>query len=271
MNKTKIAILLSGNINEKINAQKIKAGYNLKYCIKILRHQFEKHYDVDYFCVFNEKFKQIFFNDKLKGHKIIDDSYIQKCFKIDKKKNKKKGLDYQFKRRYFLSKFVNKYKDYYKFYIYKRNDTILVPNGYGLWDRNVPYEKSTGWKKANYIDEKYFKKDFKFKDNFDLNYLYYIPYYNNIITNIMWDGFALGDYKTINHFLNYKHDNGFVLKPERELFDFLIKNKVKLKDINDILDIPITDSKLQMITDLRFVIDNYLEKMKKENKLHLLN
>ena len=47
----KIAILISGNNDNKINKKKILAGYDFENNMRILRYQFEKYYEVDYYIV----------------------------------------------------------------------------------------------------------------------------------------------------------------------------------------------------------------------------
>ena len=182
------------------------------------------------------------------------------------KTKKARNFPYQFHRRKYFIDFLEKYKDFYKFYIFKRSDTILVPNGYGLWDRNVTYNQTAGWKRINYLNDKYYKIHFKFKDNFDLNNLYIIPYYPKM--EFIWDGFCLGNYHNMITYFKYIHIK--MEAPEKKLLNYLNKNKIKIIDINNIFDLKKIDDKLSMITDLRFGIHNSLEKYKNNNKLHLL-
>ena len=135
----KIAILISGNINRTVNKNKIKYGYDLNHIIETIRIQFEDNYDVDYYCVFSEDFDKNIFGNKLKNYKIISDNDLNT-----------KNIKYQiqFTRRKYLLDIINKDENYY-FFMFIRNDRILVPNGFGLWDRTVKYEQSAGWKKIN--------------------------------------------------------------------------------------------------------------------------
>ena len=99
-----------------------------------------------------------------------------------------------------------------------------------------------------------------------MNNLYIIPYYPKM--ELIWDGFCLGNYINMITYLKYIHI--IIQPPEKQLLDYLNKNKIKIIDINYISDLKKIDNKLSMITDLRFGIHNSLEKYKNNNKLHLL-
>ena len=233
----KIAILLSGNINCDINKKKIEAGYSFEKIINILRRQFENNYSVDYYVVTNENFDTNLFYPNLKNYKIIKDKYLGSV---------KKKFEYQFRRRKILSEIVDMNIDYY-FYMFVRNDRLLVPNGEGLWDRTVTLKQARGWKKLENIDPKHYDKKILFKNNIDLSYLYIVPYSHNVPAQqlgIIFDGFAIGNFKMIKFFLDFVYENRN--KPEIELKSYLDKNKVKIKAIDNILAIDKKDDFLNM-------------------------
>ena len=198
--KKKIAILISGNNNNLVNKNKIKYGYNFKNVIQIFRKQFEFNYDVDYYCVFSEEFDKSVFDNKLKNYKIVSDKELKT---INVKHSN------QFKRRRYLLDIIDKNESYY-FYIFLINDRLLIPNGYGLWDRNVKYEQSSGWKKItglngkkHKINEKNYEMPFIFNNQIDFSYMYLIPYgYKTDINQCIniWDGFCLGNFNKISIF-----------------------------------------------------------------------
>lgn len=259
----KIAILISGNDCDNINGHKIAKGYSFKYVVDIIRKQFEDNYDVSYYVVLSKQFDLNIFDNKLKAFSI----------KIDKeiKQHDTHKFNYQFLRRTY---FIDMIKDTnYDFYIYLRNDRILTPNGFGVWDRNVPLNKTAGWRKINGnkknmnpIDKDYFLKPLKFIDTFDLSKLYIIRYgFNNDLKNdsSIWDGFALGNKENIIKYIEFNY-NKFIKNHdirdwsnnkrqfppcEKSIKKYLDIQNIELCDVNNILEFPKpVDDKLNLLT-----------------------
>ena len=248
MKKKKIAILISGNNNNLVNKDKIKNGYNFKNVIQIFRKQFEVNYDVDYYCIFSEEFDKSIFDNKLKNYKIVSDKELNT--------NNVKHSN-QFYRRKYLLDIIDKNENYH-FYMFLRNDRLLIPNGYGLWDRTVKYEESAGWKKITDLNKTDYEIPFIFNNHIDFSYMYLISYGYKIDINksiCVWDGFCLGNFEKISIFLNFNIKNNKKYKwnikrmPEIYLKRNLDKLNIKLKSIDDINEIPINDNHLQMMAN----------------------
>jgi len=259
----KIAILISGNNDNKINKKKILAGYDFENNMRILRYQFEKYYEVDYYIVMNKQIDLNIFDNKVKKFKILPDTQI------------KAQNEYGFSKRHLLKKIIkDTEKENYEFYLYVRNDRILVPNGFGLWTRTVKYEESAGWKRVHMMEKEDYYRHFKFKDSINLDYIYCISYgYKTHISqaDLIWDGLCLGNYENINIFLNFdcnKFDynntkkkltkkltkkleilNKFANYPEYRMKQYLDKNNLQIESIDKINDIPDIDEHLQMISN----------------------
>ena len=241
----KIAILISGNLDNNINEEKINYGYSLSKVINALRCQFEDDYDVNYFCVFNQDFDKKLFRGKLIDYLIKSDEDIIIENKEIFKNTKIKRFDLQFCRRKYLKTFVQKHRVNYDFYIYLRNDSILVPNGNGLKnnDRNIS-SNYYGYKRMHQIDPKYYLKKFKLKDNFNDFFIYRIAYtYGN--DNDIHNGFCLTNWKGMICFLDfvyskaiYKYNIRGERMPERIQAIYLKKKYplLKIKNVEDILE-----------------------------------
>ena len=67
-------------------------------------------------------------------------------------------------------------------------------------------------------------------------------------SNIIWDGFAIGNFELISHFLKFNIFDK-KLKPEEYLKKYLDKLNIKIKSIDDINKIPKNDNCLQMIAN----------------------
>lgn len=236
-NKPKIAILISGaffqNEHKKLNQEfvgHIKPGYNYKYIIQIIRNQYEKYYNVDYYVCGDHKIDESIFDNKLKKSIYFKNDEIELLPNIKNiNKLKHKRYSYQFFKKKKIFELINN-PSQYEFFIYTRCDWIIILHGYGMLNREVTMH---GLKPLPLINKKYYE-DIPIRfENIDKNKLYtfHSCYRNN--QHIIHDSFAISNYDNMKIYcnaFNYMEEYGTL-----GLHKYLFKKKMNIDYIDSII------------------------------------